>query len=90
MKEFIEFAKEIRLNIGKFTIDEIYKKIDVDKSGKIEFNEFLNYMEELTSAKEFQVDYDYYSGEKGYMNINDIIAFFKDIQKQENFEIYNF
>lgn len=89
MKEFMEFAKEIRLNFGKLTIEEIYKKVDSDNSGHIDFNEFVNYLEELTSGKEFEADIDKFSGKKGFLDTNDLILFFKEIQKEEQFQLFD-
>jgi Ca2+-binding EF-hand superfamily protein len=88
IKEFIEFTKEIRLNIGTLTVGELYTKIDADKSGKIDFNEFVNYLEELTSAKEFEADFNLYAGKKGYLDIKDLVKFMKEVQREEHFEIY--
>ena len=42
-EEFNEFVKEVRLNLGKLSILDIYHMIDSDNSGKIDFNEFVTY-----------------------------------------------
>ena len=89
IKEFIDFTKEIRLNIGMMSIEELYKKIDSDGSGKIDFNEFLTYLEELTSAKEFEEDFNKFAGKKGYMDVNDMIKYMKEIQRESEFSLYD-
>ena len=87
VKEFIEFIKEIHLNVGsKINVEELFKKVDADHSGKIDFNEFVNYFDELTSANEFKDDYNKYSGNKGFLDIFDLIKFLFEIQN-ENFSI---
>ena len=88
IKEFIDFTKEIRLNIGKISIEELYSKVDSDKSGKIDFNEFVNYLEELTSAKEFEEEFNKFAGKKGYWDPKDLIKFMKEVQKEDHFNTY--
>ncbi len=89
IKEFVEFVKEIRLNVASRGIFELFQKIDTDNSGKIDFNEFVSYFEELTSSKEFVSDFNKYAGNKGYMDVNNLIQFMKEIQMEEDFQIYN-
>ena len=89
LNEFIEFAKEVKLKVDKLCLDQIFTKIDTDNSGKIEFEEFVTYFEEVTSCKEFQDDFNKYRGEKGYLNVNELKLFFKEIQNEENFGIYD-
>jgi Ca2+-binding EF-hand superfamily protein len=89
IKEFVEFVKEIRLNVASRGIIELFQKIDTDNSGKIDYNEFVNYFEELTSSKEFESDFNKYAGNKGYMDISNLILFMKEIQKEDDFQIYN-
>lgn len=90
IKEFVEFIKEIRLNIASSRgIIELFQKIDTDNSGKIDYNEFVNYFEELTSSKEFESDFNKYAGNKGYMDVNNLICFMKEVQKEDDFKLYN-
>lgn len=88
IKEFMEFIKEIKLNINGLTVEELYHKVDSDKSGKIDFNEFLIYLDEITSAKEFENDFNLYSGKKNYWDINDLIKFMTEVQCETKFGIY--
>lgn len=85
--EFIEFLKEIRINIGKkINAEELFRKVDQDKSGKIDFNEFVNYYDELTSAKEFNIVFEKYSGEKRFIDVMDLIKFLYEVQN-ENYKL---
>ena len=84
VKEFIEFIKEIHLNVGsKIDAQELFEKVDADHSGKIDFKEFVNYFEELTSANEFKEDYIKYSGIKGFLDIFDLMKFLLEVQNEK-------
>ena len=60
----------------------MFRRVDQDNSGKIDFNEFVNYFQELTSAKEFSKDFNRYANEEGKMDINGLINFLLEIQNQ--------
>lgn len=64
-------------------MQELFKKVDADHSGKIDYKEFVIYYDELTSANEFKDDFDRYAGNKGFLDIFDIIKFMFEIQNEK-------
>ena len=59
----------------------MFRKVDQDNSGKIEFHEFVKYFEELTSGKEFSNVFNNYSNE-GQMDIYQLMKFQFEVQNQ--------
>lgn len=74
--------KELQLHIG-ITPEEIFQKVDSDNSGKIDFDEFVKFFEELTSAKEFEKIFQEYSKNKEFINADELMKFLKDVQGED-------
>ena len=73
-QEFEKLAKELNLKSGKST-EELFRIIDFDKSGFIEFNEFANYYKTFNSGVEFKLIFDEYSMNRGYMIAQELLRF---------------
>ncbi len=65
------------------TVEELFKSLDKDMSGKIEYEEFLNYYEKLSNGLEFLEVFQKYSKNGPHLSFNDLILFYKEEQKEE-------
>jgi hypothetical protein len=87
--EFNKFIQELNIKIEGLTTADLFKKIDSDGSGKIEFEEFAKYYKELTSGLEFQPIFEQYSRSKTFLTIEEFKKFINETQKTQNFELFD-
>jgi len=83
--EFIQFIKELNVSIPGLTPEDLFVKIDLDKSGKIDFQEFVKYYRELTSGKEFALIFESYSESKDFLTLKEFKRFMQEVQKARDF-----
>jgi Ca2+-binding EF-hand superfamily protein len=89
LEEFTQFFR--KMNFGgdqsqgeDKTIEAYFRQIDVDNSGKIDYNEFLNFYKDFTSGKEFEHIFKEYTT-SDYMTKEDFVLFMNNEQKELNF-----
>lgn len=85
LDEFILFVNELNIKSLGLTIEQFFKKIDTDNSGKIDFNEFVKYYKELTSGGEFLSIFEEYSQNKISLSVFEFYKFMTEMQKAKDF-----
>lgn len=86
-KEFKQFIKELNIKIEGLSTEDLFKKIDVDGSGKIDLEEFIRYYKTLTGGQEFKEIFEMYSQSKDYLTLQEFKKFMLEVQKARDFLI---
>eukprot|EP00698_Gefionella_okellyi_P008306 TRINITY_DN2057_c0_g1_i1.p1 TRINITY_DN2057_c0_g1~~TRINITY_DN2057_c0_g1_i1.p1 ORF type:complete len:642 (-),score=155.79 TRINITY_DN2057_c0_g1_i1:1906-3831(-) len=82
LKEIISLCDKLNLKIKKKEIQLQFEKVDTDKSGTLDFKEFIQFIRDLRQQKDLDVLFAQYSKEKDHMNLEDIVTFLKEQQKE--------
>lgn len=83
--EFIKFLKKMNFSTVQASIDELFKTIDSDKSGKIEFAEFEKYYYSLINGSELNSIFKSFSNNSDLMTVKQLISFIQKYQGQIDF-----
>ena len=73
--ECLKFAKDLNLKLENKTLEEIFRMIDKDGSGEIDFEEFILWYKTNTSGVELTDLFQKYSRLKDYMLPQDLEDF---------------
>ena len=74
--------KQLAIELGKDK-EFLFKEIDVNHDNIIEEKEVVEYFRTFTSGKEFKDIFSKYSNKEGFLDINSLILFFKNEEKEE-------
>jgi Ca2+-binding EF-hand superfamily protein len=83
-EEFKKFVHELNLKLDKDqSVKELFLSLDIDNSGFIEFQEFVDYYRKITSGLELNFIFNRFSNGKSFLSITEIQDFFLSIQKEK-------
>jgi len=82
---FKKFAKDINIKreIQISSNTQVFRRIDKKNTEYIDFNEFVDYYNNIFTGKELESVFLTYAGEKYYMTTTDLISFLLQVQKEE-------
>lgn len=82
--EFGLFYTDLQMKVGnKLSQDDLFRKIDLNKSGSIEFDEFVRFYLQYTSGEEFSDLFMRYSSDSYIVTPFDLQNFYIRTQKEE-------
>jgi Ca2+-binding EF-hand superfamily protein len=89
--EFSKFIKDFNIKFDSAeTLDELFKDIDTDNSGLIDYDEFIEYYKKINSGKEYENIFLKYSKNGKILNIIELINFYANEQKEKLTEMEAF